>query len=153
MPFKWHTARFGTCENFVSSTFEPGGGAPVNSPRTTLSDVILVISCGYEENTQWGKEIGWVYCSSTEHIVTGQKIHARGWRSIYCMPKRPGFRVRAAASHALSCACILTCTCSARLDHGTPRASANQLRWVMIDSEVRPEIASNLNMTPCASGP
>lgn len=92
MPFKWHTARYGTCENFVSSTFEPAGGAPVNSPRTTLSDVILVISCGYEENTQWGKEIGWIYCSSAEHVVTGQKIHARGWRSVYCLPKRPAFR-------------------------------------------------------------
>ena len=28
----------------------------------------------------------------TEDILTGFKMHARGWRSIYCMPKRPAFK-------------------------------------------------------------
>lgn len=28
-----------------------------SSPRTVLTDVILVISCGYEDKTDWGKKV------------------------------------------------------------------------------------------------
>lgn len=37
-------------------------------------------------------QIGWIYGSVTEDILTGFKMHARGWRSIYCMPHRPAFK-------------------------------------------------------------
>ena len=37
-------------------------------------------------------QIGWIYGSVTEDILTGFKMHARGWRSIYCMPKLPAFK-------------------------------------------------------------
>lgn len=37
-------------------------------------------------------QIGWIYGSVTEDILTGFKMHARGWRSIYCMPQRPAFK-------------------------------------------------------------
>lgn len=37
-------------------------------------------------------QIGWIYGSVTEDILTGFKMHARGWRSIYCMPKRAAFK-------------------------------------------------------------
>lgn len=37
-------------------------------------------------------QIGWIYGSVTEDILTGFKMHARGWRSIYCMPERPAFK-------------------------------------------------------------
>ncbi|XLR34503.1 hypothetical protein HN51_043829, partial [Arachis hypogaea] len=36
--------------------------------------------------------IGWIYGSVIEDILTGFKIHCRGWRSIYCMPLRPTFK-------------------------------------------------------------
>ncbi|KAK4352435.1 hypothetical protein RND71_027953 [Anisodus tanguticus] len=36
--------------------------------------------------------IGWIYGSVTEDILTGFKMHCHGWRSIYCMPKRPAFK-------------------------------------------------------------
>ncbi|KAG2700100.1 hypothetical protein I3760_07G217500 [Carya illinoinensis] len=45
-----------------------------------------------EDKTEWGKEIGWIYGSVTEDILTGFKMHARGWISIYCMPARPAFK-------------------------------------------------------------
>lgn len=38
------------------------------------------------------KQIGWIYGSVTEDILTGFKMHARGWISIYCMPLRPAFK-------------------------------------------------------------
>ena len=60
-----------------------------------LSDVVLAISCDYEEQTDWGDKIGWMYGSITEDILTGLRIHTRGWISIYCNPERAAFKVRA----------------------------------------------------------
>ena len=57
-----------------------------------LSDVVLAISCDYETNTDWGREAGWMYGSVTEDILTGMKIHTRGWRSAYCDPDRAAFK-------------------------------------------------------------
>lgn len=37
-------------------------------------------------------QVGWIYGSVTEDILTGFKMHCHGWRSVYCMPKRPAFK-------------------------------------------------------------
>ncbi|CAI0475976.1 unnamed protein product [Linum tenue] len=84
---------FGLSSVFIESTLMENGGVPesVNS-STLIKEAIHVISCSYEEKTEWGKEIGWIYGSVTEDILTGFKMHCRGWRSIYCMPPRPAFK-------------------------------------------------------------
>lgn len=46
----------------------------------------------YEDNTEWGDRVGWIYGSVTEDVVTGYRMHNRGWRSIYCITKRDAFR-------------------------------------------------------------
>ncbi|KAM4101591.1 hypothetical protein ACB094_05G155000 [Castanea mollissima] len=51
----------------------------------------VLASCTYEENTQWGKEMGLKYGCPVEDIITGLAIQCRGWRSIYFNPKRKGF--------------------------------------------------------------
>ncbi|CAL9081560.1 unnamed protein product [Musa textilis] len=85
--------RFGQSPIFIASTFmEQGGIPPSTDPASLLKEAIHVISCGYEDKTEWGKEIGWIYGSVTEDILTGFKMHARGWISIYCMPPRPAFK-------------------------------------------------------------
>nr|POE91964.1 cellulose synthase a catalytic subunit 3 [udp-forming] [Quercus suber] len=85
--------RFGQSAVFVASTLMENGGVPQSAtPETLLKEAIHVISCGYEDKSEWGTEIGWIYGSVTEDILTGFKMHARGWRSIYCMPKRPAFK-------------------------------------------------------------
>ncbi|CAN6203385.1 unnamed protein product [Urochloa humidicola] len=85
--------RFGQSAAFVASTLMEYGGVPQSAtPESLLKEAIHVISCGYEDKTEWGTEIGWIYGSVTEDILTGFKMHARGWRSIYCMPKRPAFK-------------------------------------------------------------
>ncbi|KAG2691511.1 hypothetical protein I3760_08G012600 [Carya illinoinensis] len=85
--------RFGQSPVFIAATFmEQGGIPPTTNPATLLKEAIHVISCGYEDKTEWGKEIGWIYGSVTEDILTGFKMHARGWISIYCMPARPAFK-------------------------------------------------------------
>ncbi|XP_010522811.1 PREDICTED: cellulose synthase-like protein D5 [Tarenaya hassleriana] len=58
----------------------------------TVSEAISVISCFYEDKTEWGKRVGWIYGSVTEDVVTGYRMHNRGWRSIYCVTKRDAFR-------------------------------------------------------------
>lgn len=124
--------RFGQSPVFIASTLMEDGGLPEGTNSTTLiKEAIHVISCGYEEKTEWGKEvraifpfhhnflwncnfiyhwllltsyllvsfvdkigwqIGWIYGSVTEDILTGFKMHCRGWKSVYCIPKRPAFK-------------------------------------------------------------
>ncbi|XP_062094389.1 cellulose synthase A catalytic subunit 8 [UDP-forming]-like [Humulus lupulus] len=84
---------FGLSSVFIESTLMENGGVPDSvNPSTLIKEAIHVISCGYEEKTEWGREIGWIYGSITEDILTGFKMQCRGWRSIYCMPTRPAFK-------------------------------------------------------------
>ncbi|XP_027354437.1 cellulose synthase A catalytic subunit 6 [UDP-forming]-like isoform X4 [Abrus precatorius] len=85
--------RFGQSPVFVASALLEDGGIPHDaSPASLLKEAIQVISCGYEDKTEWGKEVGWIYGSVTEDILTGFKMHCHGWRSVYCIPKRPAFK-------------------------------------------------------------
>uniref|UniRef100_A0A7N0VN56 Cellulose synthase-like protein D3 n=1 Tax=Kalanchoe fedtschenkoi TaxID=63787 RepID=A0A7N0VN56_KALFE len=59
---------------------------------STVAEAISVISCWYEDKTEWGQRIGWIYGSVTEDVVTGYRMHNRGWRSVYCVTKRDAFR-------------------------------------------------------------
>ncbi|OAY77544.1 Cellulose synthase-like protein D1 [Ananas comosus] len=60
---------------------------------TVVAEGISVVSCWYEEQTEWGRRVGWIYGSVTEDVVTGYRMHNRGWRSVYCVtPGRDAFR-------------------------------------------------------------
>ncbi|KAK9069683.1 hypothetical protein SSX86_011587 [Deinandra increscens subsp. villosa] len=85
--------KFGQSPVFIASTLVEAGGVLPGAPSASLlKEAIHVISCGYEDKTEWGKEVGWIYGSVTEDILTGFKMHCHGWRSVYCMPKRPAFK-------------------------------------------------------------
>ncbi|KAJ4700996.1 Cellulose synthase [Melia azedarach] len=85
--------KFGQSPVFIASTLMEDGGVPRGaSSASLLKEAIHVISCGYEDKTEWGKEVGWIYGSVTEDILTGFKMHCHGWRSVYCVPKRPAFK-------------------------------------------------------------
>ncbi|KAH0969691.1 hypothetical protein GBA52_028483 [Prunus armeniaca] len=85
--------KFGQSPVFVASAVLENGGIPHDvSPASLLKEAIQVISCGYEDKTEWGKEVGWIYGSVTEDILTGFKMHCHGWRSVYCIPKLPAFK-------------------------------------------------------------
>nr|TKS12174.1 cellulose synthase [Populus alba] len=85
--------RFGQSPVFIASTLMENGGVPEGTnSQSHIKEAIHVISCGYEEKTEWGKEVGWIYGSVTEDILTGFKMHCRGWRSVYCSPQRPAFK-------------------------------------------------------------
>eukprot|EP01018_Ginkgo_biloba_P019785 Gb_03769 [translate_table: standard] len=61
------------------------------SPSLVIKEAFKVASCTYENNTVWGKEVGWMYGSTTEDVLTGLKLHTMGWHSIYCAPENPAF--------------------------------------------------------------
>ncbi|GLJ47471.1 hypothetical protein SUGI_1002030 [Cryptomeria japonica] len=79
---------------YIATTLMEEGGIPeIIDPSSLIKEAIHVINCTYEEKTKWGKEIGWIYGSLTYNVLTGMKIHARGWQSVYCVPFRPAFKV------------------------------------------------------------
>ncbi|KAG6592103.1 Cellulose synthase-like protein E6, partial [Cucurbita argyrosperma subsp. sororia] len=48
-------------------------------------------SCSYEENTEWGKEMGLRYGCPVEDVITGLSIQSQGWKSVYYNPERGAF--------------------------------------------------------------
>nr|CAD1839274.1 unnamed protein product [Ananas comosus var. bracteatus] len=73
----------------------PPGALTVPRPPldpSTVAEAVSVISCWYEDKTEWGERVGWIYGSVTEDVVTGYRMHNRGWRSVYCITKRDAFR-------------------------------------------------------------
>ncbi|PKA62428.1 Cellulose synthase-like protein D4 [Apostasia shenzhenica] len=73
----------------------PPGALVVPRPPldpATVADAVSVISCWYEDKTEWGDRVGWIYGSVTEDVVTGYRMHNRGWHSVYCITKRDAFR-------------------------------------------------------------
>ncbi|CAN6452580.1 unnamed protein product [Victoria cruziana] len=91
-PLRKLEKKFGQSPVFVAATLKEDGGVVHADEASLLSEAIHVISCGYEDKTEWGKEVGWIYGSVTEDILTGFKMHCHGWRSVYCIPKRPAFK-------------------------------------------------------------
>ncbi|KAJ0441465.1 putative cellulose synthase (UDP-forming) [Helianthus annuus] len=57
-----------------------------NSPSSFIEAAIHVASCSYEYGTSWGTQVGWLYGSTTEDVLTGLSIHGRGWRSTITSP-------------------------------------------------------------------
>uniref|UniRef100_A0A9I9DCE9 Cellulose synthase-like protein G3 n=2 Tax=Cucumis melo TaxID=3656 RepID=A0A9I9DCE9_CUCME len=51
----------------------------------------LVANCDYENNTEWGCKLGFKYGSFVEDYFTGYCMQSKGWRSVFCNPKRVAF--------------------------------------------------------------
>ncbi|XP_059658218.1 cellulose synthase-like protein H1 isoform X2 [Cornus florida] len=58
---------------------------------TSMERACKVASCVYEHGTSWGTQVGWIYGSTTEDMLTGLAIHGKGWRSTYCNPDPDAF--------------------------------------------------------------
>ncbi|KAI3790696.1 hypothetical protein L2E82_03929 [Cichorium intybus] len=56
-----------------------------------LKEATNLASCSYEDNTKWGKQIGYSYSSLLESSFTGYLLHTKGWKSVYLYPNRPCF--------------------------------------------------------------
>ncbi|OAY69861.1 Cellulose synthase-like protein G2 [Ananas comosus] len=81
--------RFGTSNEFTASLREKSkselskrSGASYTVPQ----EAMLLASCAYESDTQWGEQVGFLYGSLVEDYFTGFHLHCRGWTSAYCDP-------------------------------------------------------------------
>ncbi|KAG6483038.1 hypothetical protein ZIOFF_059678 [Zingiber officinale] len=59
---------------------------------STVAEALSVISCWYEDETEWGQRVGWIYGSVIGDTVTGYRMHNSGWKSVYCVTKPDAFR-------------------------------------------------------------
>ncbi|KAJ1703660.1 hypothetical protein LUZ63_003439 [Rhynchospora breviuscula] len=50
-----------------------------------------LITCNFEDNTQWGNEVGLKYGCPVEDAITGLSIQCNGWKSMYFNPQQGGF--------------------------------------------------------------
>ncbi|XWS36779.1 hypothetical protein CRYUN_Cryun20dG0115200 [Craigia yunnanensis] len=87
--------RFGKSTEFSESVAEILFGSrekhfPCDISSTTES-ACRVADCDYENDTCWGSEVGLMYGSATEDVLTGLRIHKKGWKSVLLMPNPPAF--------------------------------------------------------------
>ncbi|KAL6349542.1 hypothetical protein AAG906_034199 [Vitis piasezkii] len=62
----------------------------INS-REVLAMAHHVAGCKYENQTKWGRKMGFRYGTLVEDLYTSCLMQCEGWKSIYCNPKRPAF--------------------------------------------------------------
>ncbi|XP_028071915.1 cellulose synthase-like protein H1 [Camellia sinensis] len=62
-----------------------------NNISSCTETAYQVAGCDYEYGSSWGREVGWMYGSTTEDVLTGLTIHGRGWKSTFCSPNPPAF--------------------------------------------------------------
>lgn len=65
---------------------------PCSFDAAAIGEATALVSCGYEDGTAWGRDIGWMYGTVTEDVATGFCLHRRGWRSAYCTTAPDAFR-------------------------------------------------------------
>ncbi|TVU38482.1 hypothetical protein EJB05_11854 [Eragrostis curvula] len=66
--------------------------SPPALDESFMAELNSVMKCAYEDGTEFGKGIGWVYNIATEDVVTGFRLHKTGWRSMYCRIEPDAFR-------------------------------------------------------------
>ncbi|GAB4843216.1 hypothetical protein Ancab_013183 [Ancistrocladus abbreviatus] len=93
--------RYGTSNQFIKSLKQSLRGTDISRGElssTLFSEIKHLACCSYEEGTQWGQQVGFLYGSVLEDYFTGYMLHCRGWKSIYCYPSRPAFMGSATTS-------------------------------------------------------
>lgn len=79
--------KFGQSPVFVASTLLENGGIPPGATSASLlKEAIHVISCGYEDKTEWGKE---VYTTASLTFPSTHIVHVTllillpGWMDLW----------------------------------------------------------------------
>ncbi|KAM0844274.1 hypothetical protein ACQ4PT_057166 [Festuca glaucescens] len=84
--------KFGSSKELIESSMDVISGDVLSQDISSRVEAAKQVgTCNYEAGTCWGQEIGWVYGSMTEDILTGQRIHATGWRSALMDTNPPAF--------------------------------------------------------------
>jgi cellulose synthase/poly-beta-1,6-N-acetylglucosamine synthase-like glycosyltransferase len=90
------TNKFGNSVLFLNSVLaalkQERRIAPPELDEAFLAEMTMVVSSSYDQGTDWGSSVGYIYNIATEDIVTGYRIHGQGWRSMYCSMEREAFQ-------------------------------------------------------------
>ncbi|KAJ1381427.1 Protein kinase-like domain superfamily [Sesbania bispinosa] len=105
--------KFGTSKELINSVVHALEGRTYSPNDINISNTIdvagIVASYRYEYETDWGEQVGWIYGSINEDVLTGLAMHEKGWRSELCTPNPIAFT---------GCAPV-----------GGPSSMAQQKRW------------------------
>ncbi|XP_028762335.1 cellulose synthase-like protein G2 [Neltuma alba] len=86
--------QFGSSNEFIKSlskNYTPHLVSVTTAHESLQQDIKLLASCNYETSTKWGQEVGFLYASVVEDVVTGFFMNCSGWRSVFCNPPKPQF--------------------------------------------------------------
>ncbi|KAK1430408.1 hypothetical protein QVD17_13117 [Tagetes erecta] len=86
---------FGLSNEFIRSLFKKCN-TKIDCKNKLFDELLLqetkhLASCEYENDTKWGKEVGFRYISVAEDYFTSFNMHCKHWLSVYHMPSRPSF--------------------------------------------------------------
>ncbi|XVE65889.1 hypothetical protein DITRI_Ditri08aG0035700 [Diplodiscus trichospermus] len=86
---------FGSSNEFIKSlhqNYKPNlNNDGECSNMMLLEEAKVLASCSYEDQTKWGKEVGFLYDAVAEDFLTGFTLQCKGWKSAYVAPSRPQF--------------------------------------------------------------
>ncbi|KAL3848787.1 hypothetical protein ACJIZ3_010669 [Penstemon smallii] len=85
---------FGSSKEFIKSIYKinkPNVASDGYVPDELQKEIQLVASCAYENETEWGKELGFRYFSVAEDTMTSLMLHTKGWISVLIDPTRKCF--------------------------------------------------------------
>lgn len=85
---------FGLSAVFIESTLMENGGVPDSvNPSTLIKEAIHVISCGYEEKTEWGKEVSALFLQIKVLNYT-KSLVSKFYNLSFCFRRSDGFTGR-----------------------------------------------------------
>ncbi|KAI6694153.1 hypothetical protein NL676_021863 [Syzygium grande] len=85
---------FGNSKEFIKYLQQndlPSRNVILGNSAAFWKEAQFLASCGYENGTKWGQEVGFLYQSVAEDYFTGFTLHCKGWTSVYYSPSRPQF--------------------------------------------------------------
>ncbi|XP_021804767.1 cellulose synthase-like protein E1 [Prunus avium] len=83
---------FGPSNEFIKSLHQnKKPDMLIHRKKALLNEAQLLASCAFENGTEWGEEVGFMYGSVLEDYLTGFRLHCKGWISVYFNPPRPQF--------------------------------------------------------------
>ncbi|KAK3414883.1 hypothetical protein EUGRSUZ_H00188, partial [Eucalyptus grandis] len=85
---------FGHSNEFIKYLWQkekPSKNTTAGDSAALMKETQLLTSCGYENGTKWGQEVGFMYNSVVEDYFTSFTLHCKGWTSVFYTPSKPQF--------------------------------------------------------------
>ncbi|KAF8014561.1 hypothetical protein BT93_H0396 [Corymbia citriodora subsp. variegata] len=85
---------FGHSNEFIKYLWQkekPSKNTIAGDSAALRKETQLLASCGYENGTKWGQEVGFMYYSVVEDYFTSFTLHCKGWTSVFYNPPKPQF--------------------------------------------------------------